>query len=218
MQRALTPFHRKPTHLCTWSSVFLFVVILFCIIFHVVRTTWALAVWFGRITDKHIPMRLLWSKHLQNTHQKHGKWKTTNLCSLLCQAHLCEHLCGWSDDEVGSNKKISIAKQDVLNEKKSLNTDTREKIKACREKNVKGWEEILEVRLNQWGGVSSLVSNEHWGLLIMCDSDIIQPRRYNFSTRITFHKKSTDVEQKQKKLTKTGTCNTIRVNANMSPL
>lgn len=57
------------------------------------------------ITDKHIPMRLGWSKHLQNTHQRHGKWKTAYLHSLLRQAHLCEHLGGWSDDEFGSNEK-----------------------------------------------------------------------------------------------------------------
>lgn len=87
---------------------------------------------FGRlvITDKHIPTRLLWSKHLQNTHQRQGKWKTANLRSLPRQAHLCEHLGGWSDEEVGSNKKKSTAKQDFFKEKKPLNTDTHEEIKA----------------------------------------------------------------------------------------
>lgn len=57
------------------------------------------------ITDKHIPTRLLWTKHLQKTHQRHGKWKTANLRSLPCQVHLCEHLGGWSDDEFGSNEE-----------------------------------------------------------------------------------------------------------------
>lgn len=47
------------------------------------------------ITDKHIPSRLLWSKHLQNTHQRHGKWKTANLRSRHRQAHLCEQLGRW---------------------------------------------------------------------------------------------------------------------------
>lgn len=58
------------------------------------------------ITDKHIPTRLLWSKHLQNTHQRHRKWKTANLRSLPRQVHLCEHLGRWSDDEFGSNERL----------------------------------------------------------------------------------------------------------------
>lgn len=65
------------------------------------------------ITDKHIPTRLVWSKHLQKTHHRHGKWKTANLHSLPRQAHLCEHLGGSSDDDFGSNEK-KIPKKRII--------------------------------------------------------------------------------------------------------